>query len=89
MHLSDYRDFQIEYPSIPVTFRRTGRTTHDRFIVLDYGLPDEKMFHCGASSKDAGVSLMTAITELTDEDFKNSYREVVKKYMVNPPLVLR
>lgn len=78
MHLSDYRDFQIEYPSIPVTFRRTGRTTHDRFIVLDYGLPDEKMFHCGASSKDAGVSLMTAITELTDEDFKNSYREVVK-----------
>ena len=79
----------VEYPSIPVTFRRTGRTTHDRFIVLDYGLPDEKMFHCGASSKDAGVSLMTAITELTDEDFKNSYREVVKKYMVNPPLVLR
>ena len=32
---------------------------------------------------------MTAITELTDEDFKNSLREVVKKYMVNPPLVLR
>ena len=27
---------------------------HDRLIVLDYGLPTEKVFHCGVSSKDAG-----------------------------------
>lgn len=30
---------------------------HDRWIILDYGLPDEKVFHCGASSKDAGRKL--------------------------------
>lgn len=30
---------------------------HDRLIVLDYGLPTEQVFHCGASSKDAGKKL--------------------------------
>ncbi len=89
MHLSDYNDFHTEFSSITITFRKTGRTTHDRFIVLDYGTPDAKLFHCGASSKDAGVSLMTAITEMTDEDVKRSYAEVIKKYMENPVLRLR
>ena len=89
MHLSDYNDFHTEFSSITITFRKTGRTTHDRFIVLDYGMPDEKLFHCGASSKDAGVSLMTAISEMTDEDVKRSYAEVIKKYMENPVLRFR
>ncbi len=30
---------------------------HDRLIVLDYGLPTEQAYHCGASSKDAGKKL--------------------------------
>lgn len=28
--------------------------SHDRWIVLDYGLQSEQVYHCGASSKDAG-----------------------------------
>ncbi len=67
----------------------TGRTTHDRFIVLDFGTKDERIYHCGASSKDAGNKLMTAIAEMTDEDFMKSYHQVIQKYLSNPALVLR
>ncbi len=89
MHKSDYNDFHTEFPNIQITFKETGRTAHDRFIVLDFGTKNEKIYHCGASSKDAGIKLMTAITEITDEDFKSSYHQVIHKYLSNPVLVLR
>ena len=43
---------------------------HDRFIVLDYGEKNERIFHCGASSKDAAVKLTTAISELMSGVFE-------------------
>ena len=89
LHASDYTDFQTEFPNIQVTFRKTGKTTHDRFIVLDYGTSDERIFHCGASSKDAGIKLMTAISEMTDPDFMTSFDAVIQKYLSNPQLILR
>ena len=89
LHASDYMDFHTEFPNIPVTFQRTCRTTHDRFIVLDFGTADERVFHCGASSKDAGVKLMTVISEMTDSDFKSTFANVVQKYLNNPTLVLK
>ncbi len=57
LHASDHADFQTEFPSIQVSFITTGGIMHDRFIVLDYGEADERIFHCGASSKDAAVKL--------------------------------
>ena len=89
LHASDYTDFHTEFPGIQVTFQKTGRTTHDRFIVLDYGTADERIFHCGASSKDAGIKLMTAISEMTDPDFIKALDAVIKRYLGNPALVLR
>ena len=89
LHASDYADFQTEFPGIPISFQQTGRTTHDRFIVLDYGTTDQRIFHCGASSKDAGIKLMTAISEMTDPDFIVSFDAVIQRYLGNPPLVLR
>ena len=89
LHAHDYADFQTEFPSIPVSFRQTCRTTHDRFIVLDYGTGDEKVFHCGASSKDAGIRLTTVISELTDKQLLNGFRGLIKKLMANPALTLR
>ena len=89
LHAHDYADFQTEFPSIPVSFRQTCRTTHDRFIVLDYGTDDEKVFHCGASSKDAGIRLTTVISELTDKQLLIGFRGLVKKLMANPVLTLR
>jgi len=32
--------------------KKTGGIFHDRFIVLDYGTTDERVFLCGASSKE-------------------------------------
>ena len=42
--------------------KKTGGLFHDRFIVLDYGTADERVFLCGASSKDAGARI-TSIVE--------------------------
>ena len=89
LHASDYADFRTEFPNIQVSFRKTGKSTHDRFIVLDHGTSDERIFHCGASSKDAGVRLMTAISEMTDSDFMASFDAVIQKYLSNPQLLLR
>ena len=42
--------------------KKTGGIFHDRFIVLDYGTANERVFLCGASSKDAGARI-TSIVE--------------------------
>ena len=47
-------DFIQEYPPLRI---KPNAECHDRLIVLDYGLPTEKAYHCGASSKDAGKKL--------------------------------
>lgn len=47
-------DFMSQYPSLRI---KPNPDCHDRLIVLDYGLPTEQAYHCGASSKDAGKKL--------------------------------
>lgn len=47
-------DFIQEYPPLRI---KPNSDCHDRLIVLDYGLPTEQAYHCGASSKDAGKKL--------------------------------
>ena len=47
-------DFIQEYPPFRI---KPNADCHDRLIVLDYGLPTEQAYHCGASSKDAGKKL--------------------------------
>lgn len=48
---SEVADFNKEYPTLQV---KSNPYCHDRFVVVDYGLKSEKVYHCGASSKDAG-----------------------------------
>lgn len=88
LHIHDYTDFQTEFPAIQVDFRQTCRTTHDRFIVLDYGTADEHIYHCGASSKDAGIRLTTVISELTDKQLLVGFKGLVTQLMTNPTLTL-
>lgn len=68
--LADFRaarpDVLLEGP------KEAGHIFHDRYILLDFGLKNEKVFHCGASSKDAGGKI-TTIMQL--EDF-SIYRAV-------------
>ena len=89
LHLSDVADFSTEFPNIPVSFITTGGIMHDRFIVLDYGKNGERMFHCGASSKDAAVKLTTAISELTSEDIIRQMPVLIDQMKGNPVLVLK
>ncbi len=55
-------DFVQQYPTLHI---KPNPDCHDRLIVLDYGLPTEQAFHCGASSKDAGKKLC-AINTIAD-----------------------
>jgi hypothetical protein len=83
--LNDYNDFHGQYPQINIAFRKTGGIYHDRYIVLDYDTQSEKIFHCGASSKDAGDKV-TTITEVADGQI---YHQLVDALLQNPVLSLR
>ena len=61
----EYTDFQKEFPEISIKLKRTCNQVHDRFIVIDFGTENEKIYLCGASSKDAGKRI-TSIVKLSD-----------------------
>jgi hypothetical protein len=88
LHASDYTDFQTEFPEIPIRFKTIGNVIHDRYIVLDFDTENERVYHCGASSKDAGKKL-TSITEYRDEAIKFAFHEIVEDLLKNPELVLK
>ena len=59
-------DFRAARPDVELgDIRTTGNVFHDRYIYLDFGTDSEKLFHCGASSKDAGNKI-TTIMQLED-----------------------
>ena len=80
--LTEVNDFIIEY--YPIELRETSGMVHDRLIVLDYGTSDEKIYLCGASSKDAGAKFC-AILEV---HHTKNYHEVIDKLLKNNLLVL-
>jgi hypothetical protein len=59
-------DFRAARPDVELgDVCTTGNMFHDRYIYLDFGTAGEKLFHCGASSKDAGNKI-TTIMQLED-----------------------
>lgn len=81
-HQTDYDDFHREYPNFQIRFRQTCGVFHDRYIILDYNTDGECIFHCGASSKDAG-NKVTTITEVAD---RQVYHQIVDTLLNNPVL---
>ncbi|MBR1635871.1 MAG: ORF6N domain-containing protein [Lachnospiraceae bacterium] len=81
----EYEDFVKEYPHVGIEFRKTDGKFHDRFIILDYGAEMEKIFQCGASSKDAGRRI-TTINRMT---LKEIYHPMTDRLLQNEVLVLR
>ena len=72
LRLSEYNDFLKEYPDIKIRFITSSGRIHDRYIALDFGTENEKLYHCGASSKDAGRKI-TTITEIKGvSDYKTT-----------------
>ena len=84
---SDYADFRKEFPNHPITFRQSRSMSHDRFIILDYETVDERAYHCGASSKDAG-NRATAIIEFNDSQVKAALSKLLGTMLSNPTLIL-
>ncbi len=85
LKLSEYNDFLTEYPTKIISFIQACNKTHDRFIILDYGLSTMKIYHCGASSKDAGNKI-TTIAEIKRIDV---YKNIIKSLLSNPILILK
>ncbi len=48
----------IKDSGLDITIKHNGRV-HDRYIIIDYNTKAEKIYHCGASSKDAGNKVTT------------------------------
>ena len=71
-------DFIIE-TGIQIEFIECGYEIHDRLIVLDYENDEQKIFHCGASSKDAGHKMTTIMLV----PFPELYRPLISKLLCN------
>ncbi|MBQ7729611.1 MAG: ORF6N domain-containing protein, partial [Spirochaetales bacterium] len=87
LHESDYQDCIKENPDFHVEFIRSMGASHDRFIVLDHGTDDERLFHCGSSSKDSG-NRITVISELLDPYIRTMFSKRLSELLGNPQLVL-
>lgn len=84
LRLTEYYQFVTEYPNIHISFIQNNNIFHDRYIILDYGTKNEKIYHCGASSKDAGKK----ITTITETKEKKIYKDVVNIVLQHQLLVL-
>ena len=78
LHKIEYKDFCTEYPLIKITLKKSGGIYHDRFIVLDYGLDNERIFLCGASSKDAGARVTSIVEDFGIEKYKTLIDNLLK-----------
>ena len=74
-------DFKTARPDVDIERRPAGGIFHDRYIVLDYKTDHEKMFHCGASSKDAGKR----VTTMDQVEYPEVYHELIEKVLCPTP----
>lgn len=84
LHQFELNDFQKQYPNIDISFYKTNGFYHDRYIIIDYKTPNENIFHCGASSKDAGKKI-TSINKINDKEI---YHHIFDILLNNPILIL-
>ena len=84
LHQKEYDDFCKEYPNVEISFKRTNGIFHDRYIIIDFGTENEIIYHCGASSKDAGSRIST-ISTLSENAI---YKPLIENLLKNQEVVL-
>ena len=84
LHQKEYDDFCKEYPNVTISFKRTNGIFHDRYIIIDFGNENEIVYHCGASSKDAGSRIST-ISTLSENAI---YKPLIENLLKNQEVVL-
>ena len=52
-------DFRAAMPGVSIDKVSAAHKFHDRYILIDFKTKSEKLYHCGASSKDAGNKITT------------------------------
>ena len=77
------KDF-INDTGFNIQFKKNNNRFHDRYIIIDFDTENEIIFHCGASSKDAG-NRITTITKIEEQYI---YKELVKYILNNENMVL-
>ena len=82
---SIYDDFKKEYPQINIKLYKSCGVFHDRYIVLDYGTERERIFLCGASSKDGG----RRISSILEDRDREKYHSMIDGIKENPILKLK
>ena len=85
LHKVEFDDFCNEYSGLKVDIRKANNIFHDRYIILDYNTPDEKIYHCGSSSKDGGRKI-TTITKIDDTSL---YKPLLAQLQNNQILQLK
>ena len=84
LHSAEFKDFCKQYPNCKIELRQTGKKYHDRYVVIDYGTEQEKIFHCGPSSKDGGMRI-GSIVEIRERE---AYHTMVDELCGMPLLQL-
>lgn len=59
-----------------LTIKKNNNRFHDRYIVIDYSKKSELIYHCGASSKDAGKRITTIIKIEEKELYKSLINDI-------------
>ena len=73
-----FEDFRKEYPDMNIKLYKSGGVFHDRYIALDYGTDRERIFLCGASSKDGGRRISSILEDKDKEKYHNMFDNVAK-----------
>ena len=69
-------DFRAARPDVSIDVKPALHKFHDRYIFVDFKAKGEKLYHCGASSKDAGNKI-TTIVQLEDiEGYRPMFEEL-------------
>lgn len=81
LNSSFVNDFKSD-TGIDIAIKQNNNRFHDRYIIIDYGMDNELIYHCGASSKDAGKRITTIIKI----EEKNLYKSLIEEILNNPDL---
>lgn len=72
-------DYRAARPDVSIDKKPAMHKFHDRYILVDFKTNSEKLYHCGASSKDAGNKI-TTIVQLDDVDaYRNMFEELLSR----------
>lgn len=84
LNLNFINDF-INDTGLNLLFKQNNDMFHDRYIVIDFNTSNESIYHCGASSKDAG----NRITTIVKIEEKELYKSLIQNILNNQRLEIK